>query len=54
MKAKPSLASRAGKIVVRIAPAKFGYRNEFVQLLRLAQLASGMKPLDRARSGAPQ
>jgi Ca-activated chloride channel family protein len=33
---------------------EFGYRNEFVQLLRLAQLASGMKPLDRTRSGSPQ
>jgi len=33
---------------------EFGYRNEFVQLLRLAQLASGMRPLDRTRSGSPQ
>jgi len=46
-----------GEIVVKTDSATtftFGYRNEFVQLLRLAQLASGMKPLDRTRSGVPQ
>ena len=32
----------------------FGYRSEFVQLMRLAASAANMKPLDRSRSGAPQ
>ena len=33
---------------------EFGYRTEFVQLMRLAETAAGMKPLDRSRAGAPQ
>jgi Ca-activated chloride channel family protein len=32
----------------------FGYRSEFVQLMRMAQSASSMKPLDVSHSGAPQ
>jgi hypothetical protein len=35
-------------------PDLFGGRTKFVQLARLAQLASGLKPLDRSHSGAPQ
>jgi len=32
----------------------FGYRSEFVQLMRIAQSAASMKPLDVSHSGAPQ
>jgi Ca-activated chloride channel family protein len=32
----------------------FGYRSEFVQLMRIAQSAAGLKPLDVSHSGAPQ
>jgi Ca-activated chloride channel family protein len=33
---------------------EFGYRNEFVQLLRMAQTAASLQPLDRARPSVRQ
>jgi len=33
---------------------EFGYRNEFVQLLRMAQTAASLQPLDRTRPTARQ
>jgi Ca-activated chloride channel family protein len=32
----------------------YGYRSEFVQLMRLAQSSASLQPLDPSRPGSPQ